>query len=139
MQAPCQRPVRASTRKARGSCTLSVRLTADDRGRPRSLARWLASLPDVLVRMRITASRCGSARAQASSRRLEKTTPSVSAFVQHAVAVSLNDAAGRGALLASALDHTGGLLTRAERTWADDVLLKPSGKGRGKRARTRAA
>ena len=66
-------------------------------------------------------------------------TSSVSAFVQHAVAVSLNDVAGWGALLASALDQTGGPLTRAERTWADDVLLKPPGKGRGKRARARAA
>lgn len=66
-------------------------------------------------------------------------TSSVSAFVQHAVAVSLNDVAGWGALLASALDQTGGPLTRAERAWADDVLLKPPGKRRGKRARARAA
>ncbi len=58
---------------------------------------------------------------------------SVSAFVQHAVAVSLNDVAGWGALLASALDQTGGPLTPAERTWADDVLSKT----RGKRKRTR--
>jgi len=68
-----------------------------------------------------------------------RSTSSVSAFVQHAVAVSLNDVAGWGALLASALDQTGGPLTRAERTWADDVLLKPPGKRRGKRARARAA
>jgi len=68
-----------------------------------------------------------------------RSTSSVSAFVQHAVAVSLNDVTGWGALLASALDQTGGPLTRAERTWADDVLLKPAGKGRGKRARGRAA
>ena len=68
-----------------------------------------------------------------------RSTSSVSAFVQHAVAVSLNDVAGWGAILASALEQTGGPLTRAERTWADDVLLKPPGKGRGKRARARAA
>jgi hypothetical protein len=68
-----------------------------------------------------------------------RSTSSVSAFVQHAVAVSLKDVAGWGALLASALDQTGGPLTRAERTWADDVLLKPPGKGRGKRSKTRAA
>ena len=68
-----------------------------------------------------------------------RSTSSVSAFVQHAVAVSLNDVAGWGALLASALDQTGGPLTRAERTWADDVLLKPPGKGRGKRGKARAA
>ncbi|HEY8946875.1 MAG TPA: hypothetical protein VIM73_21680 [Polyangiaceae bacterium] len=65
-------------------------------------------------------------------------TGSVSAFVQHAVAVSLNDVAGWGALLASALEQTGGPITRAERTWADDVLLKPPGKGRGRGKRTKA-
>jgi len=64
-----------------------------------------------------------------------RSTSSVSAFVQHAVAISLNDVAGWGALLASALDQTGGPLTRAERTWADDVLLKAPGKGRGKRGK----
>ena len=62
---------------------------------------------------------------------------SVSAFVQHAVAVSLNDVAGWGSLLAAALEQTGGPLTRAERTWADNVLLKPRGKG--KRTKARAA
>ena len=62
-------------------------------------------------------------------------TNSVSAFVQHAVAVSLNDVAGWGALLASALDETGGPLTRAERAWADGVLSKPPGKRKKTRAR----
>jgi len=52
-----------------------------------------------------------------------RATKSVSAFVQHAVAVSLNDVAGWGALLAEALGQTGGPLTRAERSWADGVLL----------------
>jgi hypothetical protein len=64
-----------------------------------------------------------------------RSADSVSAFVQHAVAVSLNDVAGWGALLASALDKTGGPLTRAERTWADDVLLKPAGKRKKTKAR----
>jgi Arc/MetJ-type ribon-helix-helix transcriptional regulator len=68
-----------------------------------------------------------------------RSSSSVSAFVQHAVAVSLNDVAGWGALLASALDQTGGPLTRAERTWADGVLLKPPGKGTRKRTKARAA
>jgi len=69
-----------------------------------------------------------------------RSTTSVSAFVQHAVAVSLNDVAGWGALLASALDHTGGPPTRAERAWADDVLSKPSKPlGRGRKTRARAA
>lgn len=49
-------------------------------------------------------------------------TKSVSAFVQHAVTVSLADVAGWGALLADALAHTGGPLTKAERKWADGVL-----------------
>jgi Arc/MetJ-type ribon-helix-helix transcriptional regulator len=51
-----------------------------------------------------------------------RSATSVSAFVQHAVAVSLNDVAGWGALLAEALDQTGGPLTKAERTWADGLL-----------------
>ena len=72
-----------------------------------------------------------------------RSTSSVSAFVQHAVAVSLNDVAGWGAVLASALELTGGPLTRAERTWADDVLSKPLKPlkpfGKGKRAKARAA
>jgi Arc/MetJ-type ribon-helix-helix transcriptional regulator len=46
----------------------------------------------------------------------------VSSFVKHAVAVSLSDVAGWGALLAQALDETGGPLTRKERAWADSVL-----------------
>ena len=66
-----------------------------------------------------------------------RSADSVSAFVQHAVAVSLNDVAGWGALLASALERTGGPLTRGERSWADDVLLKPHRKG--KRSKARAA
>ncbi|MBI2390886.1 MAG: ribbon-helix-helix protein, CopG family [Deltaproteobacteria bacterium] len=49
---------------------------------------------------------------------------SVSAFVQHAVAVSLDDVAGWGALLARALEATGGPMTKAERKWADGVLAR---------------
>jgi Arc/MetJ-type ribon-helix-helix transcriptional regulator len=48
--------------------------------------------------------------------------PNVSAFVQHAVAVAVDDAAGWGAVLADALRATGGPLTDDERTWADGVL-----------------
>lgn len=58
---------------------------------------------------------------------------SVSAFVQHAVAVSLDDVAGWGVLLASALEQTGGPVTKAERRWADGVL-SPA-RDRGKRGR----
>jgi Arc/MetJ-type ribon-helix-helix transcriptional regulator len=46
----------------------------------------------------------------------------VSAFVQHAVAVALDDVAGWGATLARALDETGGPLTDSERVWADEAL-----------------
>ena len=47
---------------------------------------------------------------------------SVSGFVQHAVTVALDDVAGWGAMLAAALDETGGPLTDEERAWADQVL-----------------
>jgi hypothetical protein len=46
----------------------------------------------------------------------------VSGFVQHAVAVALDDVAGCGAMLAEALRATGGELTDRERAWADKVL-----------------
>lgn len=55
----------------------------------------------------------------------------VSSFVQHAVAISLDDAAGWGALLAGALRDSGGPLTDAERDWADALLAEP---GRGSAA-----
>ncbi len=48
--------------------------------------------------------------------------PSVSGFVQHAVGVCLDYVAGWGALLAEALQETGGALTDSERTWADEAL-----------------
>ena len=51
-----------------------------------------------------------------------RTAPSVSGFVQHAVAVALDDVAGWGAMLAEALRQTGGALSDDERAWADDVL-----------------
>ncbi len=47
---------------------------------------------------------------------------SVSGFVQHAVSVALDDVAGWGVVLAEALESSGGKLTAAERTWADEVL-----------------
>lgn len=48
--------------------------------------------------------------------------PSVSGFVQHAVGVCLDDVAGWGALLAEALQETGGALSDSERAWADEAL-----------------
>lgn len=59
--------------------------------------------------------------------------PSVSAFVQHAVGVSLDDVAGWGALLAEALAQTGGELTDDERAWADGLLGTPKRTARRKR------
>jgi Arc/MetJ-type ribon-helix-helix transcriptional regulator len=50
---------------------------------------------------------------------------SVSGFVQHAVEVALDDVACWGALLARALDETGGPLSADEKTWADTVLGAP--------------
>jgi Arc/MetJ-type ribon-helix-helix transcriptional regulator len=52
--------------------------------------------------------------------------PTVSGFVQHAVALALDDVAAWGALLAEALSATGGDLTPEERSWADRIL---GGKG----------
>ncbi len=53
---------------------------------------------------------------------------SVSGFVQHAVAVSLDDVAGWGALLADALRSTGGPLSDEERAWADGLLDTTGGR-----------
>lgn len=47
---------------------------------------------------------------------------SVSGFVQHAVAVALDDTAGWNAALSEALASTGGELSAQERAWADSVL-----------------
>lgn len=49
-------------------------------------------------------------------------SPSVSGFVQHAVAIALNDVAGWAAVLAEALAQTGGALTKKETAWADRAL-----------------
>lgn len=61
--------------------------------------------------------------------------PNVSGFVKHAVAVSLSDVAGWGAMLGLALEETGGPLTRKERAWADSILQAQPRQGR----RTKAA
>lgn len=57
------------------------------------------------------------------------TAATVSGFVQHAVAVALDDVAGWGALLAEALRETGGGLSDEERTWADEILGVSSASG----------
>jgi hypothetical protein len=66
---------------------------------------------------------------------LARNATSISAFVQHAVAVSLNDVAGWGVLLAEALNQTGGPLTKAERRWADGLLSARTDKPAKKRRR----
>ena len=55
---------------------------------------------------------------------------SVSGFVQHAVTVALHDVAGWGALLAEALEQTGGPLTKNEKAWADGILAGSPAKTR---------
>ena len=52
---------------------------------------------------------------------------SVSGFVQHAIGVSLDDAAGWQAMLDEALAATGGPLTDEERRWADEALSQVHG------------
>lgn len=49
----------------------------------------------------------------------------VSHFVRHAVTVSLADVPGWGAMLAVALQESGGPLTRKGRAWADSILRRP--------------
>jgi Arc/MetJ-type ribon-helix-helix transcriptional regulator len=59
---------------------------------------------------------------------------SISAFVQHAVAIALSDAAGWRDMLNDALQQTGGALTKKERAWADTLLAPPQpNPGRRKR------
>jgi Arc/MetJ-type ribon-helix-helix transcriptional regulator len=48
--------------------------------------------------------------------------PSISGFVQHAVAVAIDDVAGWDTALSEALASTGGELSAQERAWADSVL-----------------
>lgn len=54
---------------------------------------------------------------------------SVSGFAQHAVKTSLDDVAGWGAVLAQALEETGGPMTPEERAWADEVLGRSGTEG----------
>ena len=55
---------------------------------------------------------------------------SVSGFVQHAVGVALDDVAGWGAMLARALDESGGPMSADERAWADSALGVPKARRR---------
>ncbi len=51
---------------------------------------------------------------------------SVSGFVQHAVGVAIDDVAGWGAMLAQALEESGGPMSAEERAWADAALGVPT-------------
>lgn len=55
---------------------------------------------------------------------------SVSGFVQHAVGVAIDDIAGWGAMLAQALEESGGPLTAEETAWADAALGVPKARRR---------
>lgn len=55
----------------------------------------------------------------------EGRSSSVSGFVQHAVSLALDDVAGWGAMLAHALEETGGPITSDEAAWADEILRVP--------------
>lgn len=54
---------------------------------------------------------------------------SVSWFVQQVVQVPLDDVTGWGAMLAAALEETGGAMTIEERAWADEALGRTGAKG----------
>jgi len=60
-------------------------------------------------------------------------TSSVSGCVQHAVRIALHDVAGWKDMLESALEQSGGPLTRKERAWADALLTAGPRKGPAKR------
>ena len=62
------------------------------------------------------------------------TSPSISAFVKHAVGVALLDAAGWKEMLEQALAETGGPLTKKERDWADSILAPKKAARRRKAA-----
>jgi Arc/MetJ-type ribon-helix-helix transcriptional regulator len=57
----------------------------------------------------------------------------ISSFVQHAVGIALDDAAGWREMLEGALMESGGPLTNEERAWADGLLLAKTAKRRSSR------
>jgi Arc/MetJ-type ribon-helix-helix transcriptional regulator len=65
-----------------------------------------------------------------------KQASSVSAFVQHAVKVSLLDAAGWREMLDEALRQTGGPKTDKERAWVDGLLTDPNQPRKSRKRKT---
>jgi Arc/MetJ-type ribon-helix-helix transcriptional regulator len=59
----------------------------------------------------------------------------VSSFVQHAVGIALNDAAGWQHMLEAAMTRTGGPLTDEERAWADAILDSHHAKKKSRRGK----
>ena len=57
----------------------------------------------------------------------------VSAFVKHAVGVSLDDVAGWREMLKEALDQTGGPLTDKEEAWLDSIFSPEKQKKAGRK------
>jgi len=62
-------------------------------------------------------------------------SPSVSAFVKHAIGVALHDVAGWREMLEDALRRTGGPMTKKEREWADGILFGRERKRGARRGR----
>lgn len=60
---------------------------------------------------------------------------SVSGFVKHSVGVVLHDSAGWREMLQTALEQTGGPLTKRERTWADAILYTATRKRRSRKGK----
>jgi Arc/MetJ-type ribon-helix-helix transcriptional regulator len=63
----------------------------------------------------------------------------ISAFVKHAIAVALSDAAGWREMLDDALQQTGGPLTDEERAWADANLTSAANRRKTHRGGGKAA
>jgi len=85
-------------------------------------AAWTAGMVTGMATRKVTITLDEAQLGQIRSLVQAGTAASVSGFVQHAVAVALDDVAGWGAMLAEALRATGGELSDSERAWADEVL-----------------
>src|SRR5215469_11187432 len=83
---------------------------------------WTAGMVTSMATRKVTITLDESQLGQIRALVQAGTARSVSGFVQHAVAVALDDVAGWGAMLAEALRATGGELSDKERAWADEVL-----------------
>ena len=103
--------------------------------------RWLAAaccgMVHGMATKKITVTLDDRAVSKIRSLVASKQAESISGFVQHAVDVALADVAGWAAMLADALDQTGGPLTEAEAAWAKAIVF-PSSRKKPKRRRKAA-